>query len=237
MRFFVAFALLIFCVVSSAAQYDIGISGGVFTFQLNNKAKDRNGLTSGSTSELPWSVSVWYRERGEKPVGLQFELQWMQKAFHAEFSNGGLGSGTYYSEDVVARFVHFHLGPEIQIGQRKLFQFRTGPQVGFLVGGSRSGTTESWSMGSAPTSGHLTSARFMKDYNGDVRWLFSFGYQQGFGGRFRCSIDPYVSFGLTGIHTEDPHMASRDIGVRISGSIRVNRRPLWVALRNGAPAK
>lgn len=136
MRFVATFTSLVLCVVSSAAQYDIGISGGVFSFQLNNKAKDRYRPTAFSTSQLPWRVSAWYRERGEKAVGLQVELQWMQKAFHTEFSSGGLGSGTNYSEDVVAQFVHFHIGPEIQIGQRKLFQFRTGPQIGILVGGT-----------------------------------------------------------------------------------------------------
>jgi len=235
MRFVATFTSLMLCVVSSAAQYDIGISGGVFSFQLNNKAKDRYRPTSFSTSQLPWSVSAWYRERGKKAVGLQVELQWMQKAFHTEFSSGGLGGGTNYSEDVVAQFVHFHIGPEVQIGQRKLFQFRTGPQIGILVGGTKSGTSESWSIISAPTSGQVTNVR-LKDYQGDVRWLFSFGYQQGFGGRFRCSIDPYVSFGLTGIHA-NPHMALRDIGVRISGSVRVNRKPFWVSLRKGAPTK
>lgn len=230
--------------LSASAQYDIGISGGVFRFSMFwpkfnplNNLDERHVPSFSESNELPRTASVWYRERGKRPVGLQVEAQWTEKSFHVNYSTGGLGSGSDYSVDVVAHFLHFQIGPEFKFGKRKLFYFRTGHQFGFIISGSHSLTSNGWSIVSGYSDGVINNERFYKNYLGDLRWTNSLGCQLVEFGKVHVSFDTFFSLGLSSIHNGEPSMASNDIGIRISVAARVNKRSFCQLIGGAKPLK
>ncbi len=223
-----------FCVGATAhAQYELGASVGAYVYEMYTP---RNSPHSGEYEEdrsIPFIASVWYRERSEKGVGLGLEVQWTRKAFHANYSDGGLGSGVQYTSDVRADFLHVNIVPEIRLDRKGRLMLRTGPQIGFLVGGTESGSYTSWSIVSGRSNGTINGGRFDKQYGGDGRWLLSFGFWTALNERFSLSLDPYVSLGISSIHDE-PTMKSIDGGLKVSLGLRIPQRTIWQCLRAGA---
>lgn len=218
-----------------SAQYEVGVSGGVFISEMYTPTSANRPVTYAPGPSTPYAISAWYRERGEKRVGLGLGLQWTHRSFRADYFEGGLGGGTDYSATVNVNFIHLNIGPEVRLDRNGRLCFRTGPQFGFLVGGTSDGTKYSWSMGGPSSRSTFNDEEIRSTYRGDLRWLFGLGIWSALSQRFSLSLDPYASLGITSLHQDPTVMKSMDAGLKVSVGLRVQRRPFWESLRAGAP--
>lgn len=217
-----------------SAQYDVGVSGGVFHSHMYTPTSANRPVTYAPGTATPYVISAWYRERGERPVGLGLALQWTHRSFRADYTEGGLGAGTEYRSTVNADFIHLNIGPEIRLDRNGRLCFRTGPQFGFLVGGTSSGTSSGWDINGPHSNGAFNDEGLQATYKGDLRWMFGLGIWSALSKRFSLSFDPYASFGITSMHQAPTTMKSIDVGLKVSCGLLVLRRPLWESLRAGA---
>ncbi len=226
-------ALLAIGHVRISAQYEVGLSGGVFHAAMSTSRNSRGGGSFGPGDVMPYTVGVWYRERSAKRVGLGLGGQWTHRSFRADYTTGGLGYGSNYETAVNADFVHAYVGLEVRLDGKGRLNLRTGPQFGFFVGGNARGTYSGWSTLSPSDS--ETFRQDDLDYHGDVRWFLGFGFWSALHQRLSLSVDPYASVSITPMKEDDPRFMSIDFGLNVSVGLRMKRRTLWETVRAGAP--
>lgn len=230
----VLWPLALIAVLHVTAQYDVGVSLGSYFSDMY--VRDTRGTFDNAPGGLiPYTLTAWYRESGERMAGLGFEVQWTHRSFHAEYYTGGLGGGTTRNYEVQADFLHVSLYPTVRLDRNGRIRFLMGPQFGTLLSSNGSGSNYSWSMYGPTSEGTIDGSDARKWYVGDFRWLVGLSWWSSLGARYGISLDPYISFGMTPMHEHPISMKSTDAGLRVSVGFRIPRRTLWESFRAGAP--
>lgn len=212
--------------VSACAQFDHGFSVGGVISELHAKANDDPHVNTsvGSVERTTFSASVFYRERYSDFVDLGFDLSFAHRSFDVSYGESGLGGGM--SNTVRANLDQLYIGvkPEVRLDAKRAAVMRFGIMGGFLVGGSAKGTSSTWS---AIGQGTLNNdADLTRDFGGDIRFAFGFGFRVPLGERWSITIDPEATVALSSMLKQSPGIRGSDIGLRIGLSRRSNARSL-----------
>ncbi len=107
----------------AVAQYDIGISGG--TFMQSFKKSWFQG------HQIPWSVSLSYRERVAQHTDLGFDLNFVNARFSGGWFDGALGGGSSMSaSNVDLQYVQISPYLDVLMEPKGNVVIRFGPQLG-----------------------------------------------------------------------------------------------------------
>ncbi|MEO8590696.1 MAG: hypothetical protein ABI432_15080 [Flavobacteriales bacterium] len=217
------------------AQFEIGASLGGYVYDLSGSSKGSpEHPTFTSSQSFPFTAAVYYRERTGRVANFFSDLSYQRRVFSTHIPSGGLGGGTDKYEDVRLDHIYLTFGPELG---SDLFSFRLGLQIGCLAHSSMEGTSNSWSMGSGPSSETLPTSK-ATDFTGDMRFIFAFRSGVRLGENFGMTIDPFVSIPISSmLKGKDPKILSTDLGLRIGLYRRFDKGGFWKNLRSGAPKK
>lgn len=217
--------LLIALPASVCGQFDYGISAGGVLTELH--AKESNDPHVRASVEVvgrtAYSASVFYRERYSDFVDLGFDLILAHRSFSVSYSEGGMGGGV--SKYAHAELDQLYIGvkPEIRMDAKRSAVVRFGFMAGFRVGGSATGTYSSYGGYGYSQSG---DADLNKDFGGDLRFAFGFGFRAPVGERWSITIDPEATIAFTSMLHQGAGIRGSDIGLRIGLSRRSNGKSL-----------
>ncbi len=226
MRFSLPSLLLITLPASVFGQFDYGISiGGVLT-ELHAKSSDNPHITArvGNVGRTAFSASAFYRERYSAFVDLGVDLTLAHRSFNASYSESGLGGGM--DKTVRAELDQLYIGvkPEIRMDAKRNAVVRFGFMMGFRVGGSARGAFSTWSV--TGQGNRINDADLTRDFGGDLRFAFGFGFRAPVGEQWAITIDPEATIAFTSMLNQGAGMRGSDIGLRIGLSRRSKGKPL-----------
>ncbi len=235
--------LLVLSVASAtaSAQFDYGVSAGGVLTELHAKDMDNPHVTSEvwNVGRTAFSAAAFYRERYSDFVDLGFDLLLAHRSFNTDYSEGGLGGGVDKTARAELDLLYIGVKPEVRLDAKRYVVVRFGLMAGMLVGGSAKGTSRIWSVmgqGSLNNEADLT-----RDFSGDFRFAFGFGFRAPVGERWAITFDPEATIALTSMLTMGAGMRGSDIGLRIGLSRRSNGKSLSALFkadreeRNAAP--
>lgn len=216
--------LLTYC-VQAVAQFEYGVAvGGVLT-ELHARPNDdpHGSLWVDDVGRSAGSVSIFYRERYSDPVDLGVDVTWVRREFSTGYAYGGLGGGTNKAARAELDLVYIGIKPEVHLDPRRLAAVRFGLMGGFIAGGSARGSTSSWSIQNPGSV--QQDADLLRDFGGDFRFAFGFGFRVPLGEHWAIAIDPEATFALSSVlHTDAGGVRGTDVGVRIGLARRSNRK-------------
>lgn len=157
----------------------------------------------------------------------------MHRSFNATYSDGGLGGGANRAVRAELDLLYFGVKPEVRMDVKRSAVVRFGVMMGFLVGGSAKGTFSTWSIAGQGTRNN--DADLTRDFGGDFRFAFGFGFRATLGERWAITIDPEASIALTSILDEGAGMRGSDIGLCIGLSRRSKGRALTELFKVSPP--
>ena len=220
--------LIILSVASAtaSAQFDYGVAvGGVLT-ELHAKDMDNPHITSRvwNVSPTAFSAAAFYRERYSNFVDLGFDVSLAHRSFNTSYSEGGLGGGVDKTARAELDQLYIGVKPEVRLDAKRYAVVRFGIMAGLLVGGTAKGTSSIWSVtgqGSRNNDADLT-----RDFGGDFRFAFGFGFRAPVSERWAITFDPEATIALTSMLTKGAGMRGSDLGLRIGLSRRSNGKSL-----------
>jgi len=201
----------------ACSQFQLGASLGVFDSRIEGRSSE--GHASADLYEYggPFpTVAIHYRERRGSHANMGFELAWVRREFHAEYSNGGLGTQSGKDMDVRLDLLYFSIVPEVRLGARSTAVVRFGLQGGFLLDSRMRGRR--WSVGGLPAQSvydEWYEGSADEDFGGDIRAVFGFGFQLPLNERSGLVFDPYFSGSLNSLLKQEPGSKGVDLGMRI----------------------
>lgn len=213
------------CGVPLAAQFDLGVSFGMFHESLRSKESEGHAYVRFSDLSNPGpTASVFYRERSSDQLDLGVEVQYTRSVFTAIYSDGSVAGSVGASGEVELHLIHLTITPELRLNPSRTAVMRFGPQIGFLVDGSMTG----YAWNSFPYQGSRTELQNApaSDFKGDVRVLFGLGLRSSATARVAVSFDPYFSASITSLLRQDPGAFSSEYGIRIGLVRRCKGRTL-----------
>ena len=231
MRDLTLFILAFLLSGSACGQFDYGFSAGAVLTELHAKNSDDPHITAqvGSVSRTTISASTFYRERYSAFVDLGVDLSFAHRSFRASYSESGLGGGVFRYARAELDQLYIGVKPEIRMDAKRSAVVRFGLMAGFLVGGSAKGATSSWSAGGQGFQND--DADLLRDFTGDLRFAFGFGFRAPVGDRWAITIDPEATIAFTSMLKREPGMRGSDIGLRIGLSRRSNGMSLSSLLK------
>jgi hypothetical protein len=207
------------------SQFDYGITAGGVLTELHAKISDDPHLTTSveDVSRAAFSASLFYRERYSDFVDLGFDLALAHRSFNAKYGVGGLAGSTSSSVRAELDQLYFGVKPEVRMDAKRSAVVRFGVMAGFRIGGSAKGTYLN-SGGYGNTLNH--EADLIRDFGGDFRFAFGFGFRIPLGDRWAISIDPEATMAFSSMLNEGAGMRGTDMGLRIGLSRRSMDRAL-----------
>lgn len=160
-----------------------------------------------------WTASIFYREQHFDHTNLGLELIYTRKEFAASYSDGGL-AGTYGTEGFVELdLLHLAVIPQVSLGASKRAVVRFGLMQGILLRGRISGR-EWYHVGGTNTDRTFENEP-TKDYGGDLRLFFGFGFEVPVSERVCLLLDPYMTPAIGSLLKEAPRSRGMEWGLRI----------------------
>lgn len=203
-------------------QYVIGASVGGMLFELRSRSSgDPHSWANFDPAPGPfWTASIFYRERHFEHTNLGLELIYARKEFNTDYGGGGLGGGSSSEGFVKLDLLHIAIVPQVNLSKSGRSSIRFGVMNGFLLNGSITGRSSSWSIVTGSSSAPLASGT-ASDFGGDLRLVFGMGFLFPLSGRTLFAFDPYFSPALGSLLKEEPRSKGMEWGLRMGLALRM----------------
>jgi hypothetical protein len=218
-----AFVLGSFLLVGLAlrAQYLLGASGGGMLFELRSRSVG-DPHTGASFDPGPgpfWTACIFYREQHFDHTNLGLELIYTRKEFEMHYGNTGLAGSYGTAGFVELDLLHLAIIPQVSLGASKRAVVRFGLMQGILLRGRISG--REWYHVGGTNYDRTFENEPTKDFGGDLRLFFGFGFEMPMGERIRLLFDPYFTTAISSLLKEDPRSKGMEWGLRTGLALRM----------------
>ncbi|MDQ3101272.1 MAG: hypothetical protein M3R08_07785, partial [Bacteroidota bacterium] len=224
--------IILFSLVATTAvpQYDVGFTGGVFGQKFSSD--NFRGMP------IPWSIGLFYRERGARHTDLSVELNFVNARLNGYWRDGGLASNTTLSiQRADLQYLQFSPYLDVRMGTKGNSVIRFGPQFSWKIAETFTGTRTSWSIMQGGTSTNYSgvSTDFFRD--GEFRLMIGFGFRMGKDDEpYALMLDPYLSYGMSALIKSSYDQAnSTIIGIRLGFGKRIHRKTFTRLLYEKTP--
>ncbi len=214
----------------ATAQYDLGVSFGIYELYFRNIALIPEGRQ--------WSAAMFYRERVASHTDLGVELLLVDRRLGGTWSTG---EPRIYHDVQELWMQHLYVAPtvDVRMGRKGNNVVRFGPQFGLKLFESYTGEINTGPPGSLNRSmvDDLVSAR-TDHFRNEFRFLIGFGFRIPFGPRMAMVLDPYYSGGISSLLRDEPRVRVNEYGLRLGLAARRYDRSLTQRIKEKrAPAE
>lgn len=179
------------------AQSDTGGGAVLFASTLGQgKQQYREEVAFSAISTPGTGISVFHSDRTSAEANVFFGVAYLRRSFNVDYGSSGLGGGYTTSARVDMDMLYFSCGPEFRAAKSGKLSFRFGPLIGIHAGGTMSGVTQGWSIG---TNGSRTYFQGEEPtmFQCDLRLMFGFSHRAMLNETIGWNIDPGLHFALS----------------------------------------